>query len=184
MEKIFIGEVKVILDDLGGGKGSIIVSNGYNAYEYFWGAMGGSLKDFLLGINGDYFATKLIGHRDEHEFDIKGSVKNVRAHLREVLPWYNYMSAQKELRSELKMLEYCCTDQDFVREMGELPNKLMCLELDRWDESDFLDIIREELGCEPWHFIDNKPSKEYVFLNKFLPKLQKHIKKELKELVH
>jgi hypothetical protein len=184
MEKIYIGETKIILDDLGEGRGSLIISNGYNAYDHYWGSMGGTLNEFILRIDTGYFAGKMLGHRDIYEFDAKASLRNVRAQLKEDLPWYEYMSAQKELREELRGLKYCSSQEEFVDVLSNLHDKLMCYDLDRYDEAEFLDIIRNGICSESWHLLGTKPSREYNFLVDLLPKLQKHIKKTEKELVH
>jgi len=184
MEKIYIGETKIILDDLGEGRGSIMISDGYNAYDHFWGSMGGTLNEFILHINNGYFASKMLGHRDNDEYDAKTSLRNVRAQLKEDLPWYEYMSAQKELREELRALKYCLSKEEFVNEMSNLPDRLICYDLDRHEETEFLDIIRNGICSEPWYFLGTKPSREYNFLADLLPKLQKHIKKTEKELAH
>ena len=184
LEKFYIGETKIILDDLGEGRGSLTISDGYNAYDYFWGSMGGTLNGFILRINNGYFAGKMLGHRDNYEFDAKISLRNVRAQLKEDLPWYEYMSAQKELREELRNLKYCLSKEEFVNELSDLHHNLMCYDLNRYEEVEFLDIIRNGICCEPWHLLGTKPSHEYNFLANLLPKLQKHIKKTEKELAH
>lgn len=62
IEKLKIGDVEVYLEDFGESKGKIIISNtNGTSYSYYWNAMGGSLKDFLCQLNGDYLARCLIG---------------------------------------------------------------------------------------------------------------------------
>jgi hypothetical protein len=74
--KIKINNTDIFLEDFGDNKGKITVSDtyGYN-YSMFWGAMGGSLKDFLCSINSEYFADKLMGSQSNNEMDVKKTFK-------------------------------------------------------------------------------------------------------------
>jgi len=185
IEKIYLKNCKVLLDDLGDGRGELTII-GDNVYSHFWGSMGSDLKNFLLGTSPSYFAGKLVDYRNEREFDSKGTIRNVRRHIKDELsydmPWYKFMSAQKELREALKELEYCSSQEEFVAEMGQLPDKLYCFDMSRKDEKEFMDIVINGLCDEPWHFIQMKPSRDYRFLEGVLPELQKYIKKELKTI--
>lgn len=180
MKHIKIGNTDVFLDDKGEGKGKITISDiewGYN-FSFYWGAMGCSLEEFLLQINPDYFEGKL-NMGDQGVFDAKGSIKNVRRHIREEmkyqLPWYAYPSAQKELREVLKDIEkHCCSEDEFVDTMSNLTRQLYYYELSYKEETEFLDII-SELEQEPWNFIEKKPSQKSVWLKNFLTKLKKEL---------
>lgn len=180
MEVLKIDQTDIILDDEGDGRGKITISNtyGYN-YSTYWGSMGKrGLKEFLLGMNNDYFINRLVS--DTGVFCGKKSVKNVRRFIREEmsyeLPWYKFMKAQKELRERLKELESCDSDRDFVSAMSNLSGSLYCLELSYDDEKEFNEILGV-LETEPWHFIDYKPSNDVIFLERLFPKLQKKLKK-------
>jgi hypothetical protein len=177
MEKIKIGEVDVILEDLGEGCGKVIIASGLYNSSYYWGAMGGSLKEFLNSINSQYFANKFCSNT--WELNAKKSVKNVRRHIREELsyelPWYKYMEAQKELRKEIKALENCYDKHDFVHQLSNIHNNVLALGLDRYDKEEFIGVLENTFTCEPWNFIGETVTPEY----KWYKNLHKQIKKEI-----
>lgn len=175
LRKLKIKDADVFLEDYETGKGKITISSfNYGAFTFYWGSMGSDLKDFLLRINGDYFAGKLSSN--SYVFDAKGSTKNVRKHIREELsyelPRYKFMSAQKEMREAIKKLEYVSSNNEFVARMIDLPDNLMCYDLDYKEESEFKDIIEGVFKSEPWHFIAEKQSNEYNWLVGFHKDLQ------------
>jgi len=136
IEVIKIDDTDIILQDEGDGRGKITISNswGYN-YSHFWGSMGGSLKEFLLRINEGYFIDKLSDFDDRGVFDGKATMTAVRKHIREEmsyeLPWYKYMSAQKELREKFKEMERIEDENSFVDAMSSLESSLIVWDLDR-----------------------------------------------------
>lgn len=182
MEKITIDSTDIILEDLGNEQGKIIIADtyGYN-YSTYWGAMGGSLKEFLMRINEDYFINRLLPSDDRGVFSGKKSVRNVRKHIKTELsyeiPWYKYMSAQKELRERLKEIESCESDHEFIDAMQRISNDVYCFELDRHDEERFKDALKS-LESEPWHFIETEPSRHSIFLHRIFKRLQKELKKK------
>lgn len=178
MELIKIDDTDIILQDEGNGRGKITISNvwGYN-YSHFWGAMGMPLKEFLLSINESYFIDKLSSPFDRGVFDGKGTIRNVRKFIRTdfEIPWYQHMSAQKELREFLKDMESIESENEFVDKMSNISDDLSLFNLSREDEKEFRDALKS-LEIEPWRFIETGPSHEYLFLKKLFPKLQKKIK--------
>jgi hypothetical protein len=181
MDKIKIEDTDIFLDDQGNGQGKIIIANtyGYN-FSFFWGAMGGSLPDFLLRINESYFVGKLLDGDDNGVLDAKKSVTAVRKYLREEchsdLPWYKYPTAQKSLREELKKLEQCERDDEFVDGIYALPKNVDYSDLDWRDERELRQILEGICQTEPWTFIVKGPSRKALFLKRLFPKLQKAIK--------
>jgi len=183
IEKIYLKNCKVLLDDLGDGRGELTII-GDTVHSYFWGSMGSDLKTFLLGTSPCYFAGKLVDYHDKNEFDGKRSVRKIRRYIKDELsydmPWYKFMPAQKELREALKELEHCSSQEEFVAELTQLPDKLYCFDMSREDEKEFMSIVINGLCSEPWYFIEMKPSRQYLFVEGVLPELQKYIKKEFK----
>ena len=171
-----IDTANVFLLDHGDGKGEIVISDSENGtFTYFWGSMGSSLPDFLKGISTDYFVNKLC--LNTSQFCAQKSVSNIRKYIREnlksELPWYKYQSGQKELREELRKLSQCRTSDEFVDMCLNLPyNKLSLIDLDRYDDEEFREILASFLRCEPWHFIDTVPTREAKYLAKFHVKLK------------
>ena len=184
MESFKIGETDIILEDYGDGKGKIIIANtwGYN-YSYYWGSMGSSLKEFLCSINMYYFTNKLSDPSDNGVFSAEKSVSNFRKYLKTEfkydLPWYKWPEAQKSLREELKNIEECESEESFVYNMNKLYLNIDYSSLDRYDEEEFIDIIKSACN-EPWCFIEKKDSNKTIFLKRLFPKLQKELKKQLK----
>lgn len=178
MEHIQIDETDIFLDDMGDGRGKIIISNtwGYN-FSHFWGSMGSDLKEFLTRINKSYFINKLLPHYDNGQFDPKKTIRNVRKYIRTEfdIPWYQHMSAHKELREFLKELETCDSQRLFVHYMSNISDSIHCFDLNYQDEQEFKSALKV-LECEPWHFIEMGPSNSQIFLEKLYPKLQKKLK--------
>jgi len=175
MKTLNIEGTDIYMEDIEDGRGKITISDSWRgAYTHFWGAMGSNISKFLCDINADYFADKLC--TNTYKFSGKKSVKNVRKYIREEmsydLPWYEFMSAQKELRKKLKAMESCSSANEFVDRMSNLHNELYCLDLSYDEEKEFLDIIKSHFACEPWNFIQEEVSNEYVWLCNIHKKLK------------
>jgi hypothetical protein len=186
MQKLTIGSTDVILEDLGEGRGKVIIADFENdAFNYYWGSMGSSLSDFLLGINPDYFAGKLCPHEQSDEFDCKSTFTALRKFIREEmndeLPWYSFMSAQKEMRKKINEMESeCHSGEHFVSMMQGFSDSLNVFLL---DDMTFLEGMEFEkilspLDNEPWHFIEKMPSRKFNFLMELLPKIKKELKNQ------
>lgn len=180
MEKILLKHAKVILDDEGGGKADIIIDGGLYGYNssYGWGAMGCSLKEFLLKIDEDYFVGNLCSER--FTFSAKASVSNVRRLWKQDGPfeWWENMEFQKSLRAELREIAANCkTEEEFVDNMFEIG-----------DAADFnlIDSDYDQKGAEgffttePWHMIEKVESEESKWFKKVFKQLQKYLIKEAK----
>ena len=135
--------------------------------------MGGTLKEFLLSINEDYFANRLCSNR--FEFSKKGTFANVRKYIREEmdLPWYKETYFQKELREDLNRFQNnCYSEESFVNMWDDFINNIPYhnLECREWEaksiEANFKGI------CEHWNFIEKIESSEYKFYLKLLPLLK------------
>lgn len=181
-EVIKIDETDIFLQDLGPSQGKITVSNtwGYN-YSMYWGSMGGDLKSFLKHINAGYFASKLLGAKDETQMDVRKTFTEIRKYIREEmrLSWYEHQEFQKDMRERLNSFQRECESEPnanyFVDRFNHFVKRLdFSLIKDRYDakrmEEEFENIT------EPWHFIVDKPSQEYVWLTKLHKKLKKALK--------
>jgi hypothetical protein len=183
METLKIGSTDIYLvDGERVGQGKITVSDGYRgAFTTSWGAMGSKLSEFLCGINEYYFAENMLGAVSSQVFDGKRSVTNIRKYIREELsydlPWYIFMSAQKEMRQELKKLEECNSETDFVYRCQNFVDELLCDGLNYKDESEFKTIIRDVFDGEPWNYIATKESSTYLWLCDLHKKIKKRLKK-------
>ncbi|AGO47542.1 hypothetical protein Phi4:1_gp009 [Cellulophaga phage phi4:1] len=183
MEIIKIDNTDIFLEDLGEGRGKIIIANtqGYN-FSYFWGSMGSNLKDFLLRINESYFLGKLSSS-SQGNFSGKKTVTAIRKTLREDffedLPWYKNLEAQKELREKLKHLEGCDEPNSFIYECRSISETYWDID-DKWECHSFTKSV-DSLLEEPWHYFQYTESNEQIFLKKIFKELKKIIKKDGKK---
>jgi hypothetical protein len=180
METLRIGITDIFLEDYDYGQGKITISDSVRgAFTYYWGSMGGKICDFIPGTSPCYFADKLLGTTDSQIFDSKGSVKNIRRYIREELsyelPWYTFMDAQKEMRFELKELENCYSDRDFVDACNNFVDNLYT-DLPYKEDEEFKSIIRGVFETEPWNFITTKYSPKYKWICEIHGKLKKILK--------
>ena len=178
LKRLRVKNSDVFLEDYEVGQGKIIISNlDKGSYTFYWGSMGCSLSDFLLEISEDYFAGKLC--KNSYEFDAKESTtcvrKYIRTELKCELPYWLFLSAQKEMREAIKELENTSSEEEFVSSMLALPENLICYDLNYQEEKDFKKIIDDVFKCEPWNFIEKKPSREYIWLKEFSRELKNHL---------
>lgn len=184
MKKIKIENTDIFFENFELGKGKITISNtyGYN-YSAYWGAMSNNLEEFILEIDSNYFAKKLLGGLNIQSFDVKTTFACLRKFIKDELPlpWYKHLEFQKDLRRLLNEFQVCCEKEkskecfikmfdyyllyslDFSRIKNDTDRELLFDDFDR-------------ISDEPWHFIQTKESDEC----KWLKKLHKKIKKELK----
>lgn len=182
MRVIKIESADVFLDDRGGGKGKLTISDSFmGAYNYFWGAMGGTLEEFISHINTSYFVNKLCS--SSLEFNAKLSARNIRKYIRTELsyelPFWKFMQAQKEMRQMIKELESCENANEFVDACLRLPDALDCCELSYNEEKEFKGIIRGVFTSEPWHFIEESESREAIWLADLHSKIKVELKKAI-----
>lgn len=181
MKQFKIQRTIVTLENLGENQGRITIGNQYSKiYEMYWGSMGGTLEEFLLRINSDYFANKLLGVHSMYVFDSKKTFKELRRFIREDLdlPWYKHQEFQKRLRESINLFqEHCTSDDYFISHFSWYLNHRLDYHLieNRWErdriEKDFNNIT------EPWHFIQQKESDETKWLKNLHKKIQNKISK-------
>lgn len=193
LKRFKIGDVDIILEDFEVGRGKIIVSDNYDHnYSYFWGSMGKNtdISKFLTEINSSYFASNLLPHHDERVIDIKATFKNLRKFIAEELnmPYYKEMEFQKHMREKINDFKRSCEDwggkHTFVYSFhSNFINDLDFYLID--DRFDRDDIRRNFEGIdEVWHFLEEKPSENYYWLERLHKLIIKELKKQKKELVN
>ena len=175
IKNIKIDNTDIFLEDIGENQGKITISNtyGYN-YSCYWGAMGGYLADFISKINGDYFASKLMGSKSNYKIDIDATFKNLRKFIREEmsLPWYKELEFQKDMRKKLNEFQNSCENAHYFVDhfyffVSELNYGLIKDKYDsKYIERDFKNI------SEPWNFIIETENDEFLFLYKLHKKLK------------
>lgn len=176
MESFKINNTDIILQDHGNNKGKIIISlwDKYN-FSHYWGAMGGTLKEFLLSINVDYFVTKLCPAGRWEVFDGKKPATRTRKEIKEFLQWYEHRDFQKHMREEIKKIEVMEDEYEFQSWAESFIDNLDFYLVDRVDrellKSDF-----EGMMCEWRNLIAKTDSPEAKFLSDLFPKIKKHLK--------
>ena len=178
LKRIKIGSTEILLENYELGKGKIIISDPYyNNYSFYWGAMGDTIEEFLKRTDEYYFAGKLCN--ESRTFCGKRTAKGIRRYIKEEmsydLPWYKYMSAQKEMREQIKRIENSDSEYLALSIIECMHENIMCYDLSWKEEKDFIDIIKDHFRNEPWHFLEKDYSKEY----KWLIKLHKNLIKKL-----
>ncbi len=180
MEKLRIETTDIYLDDTKPGSGKITVSDSWHgAYTYYWGAMGSDdLAGFLMRINGEYFADKLSTKREQ--FDAKASARAIRKYIKTdcsyEMPWYKWMSGQKELREKIRELESCSSEDDFMYCCRNIHSSLLCLDMKWEEEREFTELIKA-IFSEPWQFLETKESRQFKWLKDLLGKIQTELQK-------
>jgi hypothetical protein len=181
-----IDNTDVFIEDLGEGKGKLSITNTYgHNYSYYWGAMGSNITEFILRINSEYFADKLLGYQSCYTFCPKQTFSNLRKYIKDemCLNWYEHMEFQSEMRVSINEFQSECDSADhfvygFNTFVDSLPYYLIDCRFDRDSvKSSFKNI------SEPWHFIGDKPSENYKWLLGLHKKISKVIKKYNKSLV-
>ncbi len=188
MHRYIVDGIHILLEDVGPSQGRIIISDtGSNNYSFYWGSMGGTIKEFICRINSDYFADKLLGARSLYEMDVKATFAEIKRHIRTEmgLPWYKYMEFQKDMRECLNDFKEHCEEnnsqQCFVDNFDRLFVDRLSFYLipDRFDreyhEKEFKNIH------EPWNFIQEKENAKCLWLKKLHKNLKKHLVKQDKK---
>lgn len=177
MELIEIGNTDVILQDLGKGRGKIIISDtDRGSFSYYWGSMGTNLKEFIKGLNADYFCGKMC---EVQEFCSERTMHNVRELFEEGIEGNVFImenpSLLEELNEAISGIDDCYDDRDAVNYMGGLIDGLLCYGIDWEDEQDYKESLEEILYDEPWQHLGHRKSNDYLFLEQLLKDLKEYI---------
>lgn len=185
-----IDGIDIYLEDIGEGKGKIIVTSPYNTdhnYSYYWGAMGKSLEDFICGLTDDYFCGCLMGHRSMYSIDIPKTFKAIRNHIKNEVfcGYYNQMEFQKDVRRCLREFQVECEGVDSPEGyfyynfdssfLNQIDYTLITTKSIYGVESE-----REfrEFFTEHHYFIEKSINDEFKRLSKILDKLKSKIKQK------
>jgi hypothetical protein len=187
MEHIRIENTDIIFQEIGDGKGKIIISDdeyGYN-FSYYWGAIpkGKTLKQFIQSSNCDYFVNKL-SHKIKGPIDSHKTFVKLRAYIQECfkyeLRWFEHMEFQKDFRKKIKKLqnEVSC-EAEFIEKIDSFYWELdFYLIKDETEKERVRALFSSMLAHVPSReFIKNKTSKEDIFLEKLHKKIKKALSK-------
>ena len=178
----FVGGTEIILENKGENQGQITINDKeLGAYQMYWGAMGGTIQDFLMRINSDYFTDKLLGVRSTQVFDVKRTFAALRKYIRtEVgLPWYKHQEFQSNLRENLNLYQERCEEYNSEKYFVDHFTDYLCrypsfyLIDDRFEQ----ERIEGELHniSEPWNFICTKESQEAKWLKSLHCKIKRKL---------
>jgi hypothetical protein len=164
--------MRYTLTDISENCGSIQLELNGVLYQYQWGAMDGTISEFISSISGDYFASKLLGTRSRYSFCYRKTFRNLRRFIKEeIMNHYEYMVFQKQMREVIRDFQnqfeekIFVTKNDFVNYfdsyfLSELDFTLIPGDFDsQYVERNFKDLMNE-----PWGFIGEKYSDEYLSL--------------------
>lgn len=180
--RLKIDSTDIFLEEIGENQGKITISDtwGHN-YSTYWGAMGGSLKDFIKRINSDYFANKLMGSTSIYEMDVKATFSAIRKHISSEigLPWYEHQIFQKDMREKLKNFQNECEENEwenyFVDKFFDsFINRLDFYLIEDKFEREYLEKQFRGIS-EWWYFIQSKPNRKFVWLQELHSKLKKEL---------
>lgn len=189
MEHIKIGYTDIIFQEMGNGRGKIIISDneyGYNS-SYYWGSMGKdtTLKQFISSMGTDYFV-KNLSSRQKGPMNLNKTFANLRAYLKESflyeLPWYEHLEFQKDFRKRLKECQKTISDnRDFIDSILSFYEKLdyyliKDIKERRKVENIFKDVFS---NSEPWYFVEHKTHPEEIFFTKLHQKLKSKLSKPI-----
>lgn len=162
----------------------IMIDNGFTTYSTEWGAMG---KDtniywFICSIDEDYFSNRLV--HNTYKPNWKTTFTNIRKHIREELdlPWYRHQEFQKDMRLKINDFYKSCRSSDsadwFVSNIDFYLVSMMDFNLinDRWDSEDIEKNFKYRFNSEPWYFITESYSDEYLRMRKLHKSLKKYFK--------
>lgn len=186
IRKLAIDEATVYLEELGprAGKVMLTMPNG-EAYSYSWGAMGGTLTEFLQGISAEYFARNLVPPDSQQMMDVPATFATVRKFIREEirLAGYQHMEFQKDMRAHLRSFQEEMEDHPSDRAFVDRFNPAFISRLNFYlieDQSERNCMEREfkNLSSEPWHYIAHSPSPAMKAVKALHGKLVARLKQE------
>ena len=187
--KVNGGKTLVRLEDYEENQGKITLEDTVRGdYSMYWGAMGGTIRKFVLSINSDYFVGKLIGIRNSNVFDPKATFVAINEYLldegfirvaRKYPDFYrNFKDRLKDFKADC---EECPSERYFVDTFHMHMEQNLWLITDEYDRESVKKIMS---GIdEPWSFINTKQSNEAKWLNSTHSRIKNKLKKLLCENV-
>ena len=177
-----VSGTEITLENKGENQGQVTISDSKKGkYQMYWGAMGATIQDFILGINSDYFASKLLDTRNSNVFNPAGTFKELRKFIRDELdlPWYKHLDFQKNLREVLNSFQSQCEEINDERYFVDsfsfyLSTKLDFYLIDDRAERNRLEDEFKNIN-EPWHFIQTKESQETKWLKSIHAKIKRKL---------
>lgn len=175
---------EIILVNKGENQGEIqIKGKTKGSFSMYWGAMGGTIEDFMVKINSDYFSSKLLGSINSQVFCEKETFKNLRQYIKENIDFRVDRGSlfRKDLNKVLRDFQRKCKEHGtptYFIESFEYNLSIIDFYLieERYDKC----RMREDfvaMSGEPWLFIGTKESDT----SKWLKTIHAGIKRKLKQ---
>lgn len=175
---------EVILINKGTNQGEIqIKGKTKGSFSMYWGAMGGTIEDFMVKINSDYFSSKLLGSINSQVFCEKETFKNLRQYIKESIDFRVDGGSlfRKDLNKVLRDFQRKCKEhgthtyfvESFEYNLSKVDFRLVRERYDR----DKMKYEFDAMFGEPWLFIDTKESDTC----KWLKTIHAGIKQKLKQ---
>lgn len=169
--KVDLFDGSVVFENIKENHWRITVHSTPNTYSSYWGAMpANTVKGLIDLMDSHYFAKNLIEHDRRYVPDWKCTFKVLRKFIREELglKWYQHQAFQKDMRKAIKRFQQWCCDVNSKRYFVDMFESQFINDL---DFGLIEDAIAEktikanfESITEPWHFIEDKYSNEFVWL--------------------
>jgi hypothetical protein len=184
MKSLRILDYDILLQDLGQGKGKVIIAGFDLNTSYYWGAMGENLEDFICSIDTSYWLNKLLPLNVDKPINSRKTFAAFRKQLKECLQdrvypygWWVEREFQAEMWEKVRDIQQSATEEyEFIDAICLLPEKLdYYLIADKYDRESFKEAIQNACS-EPWYCTVKGESRE----ERMLIKLHKALKKELK----
>lgn len=112
-----------MLEDLGEGKGQIMINSDYGTWTYYWGAMDKGIREFLIGCDTSYLMGKFGGARTW--FDSEATRQNFKNTLDESLKNGELTKEDhEELMEEIDNSDFNSAAKTERRSIDEFDNSL------------------------------------------------------------
>lgn len=105
--------------DANGKTGRLQIASDFGSWQYYWGACSSNFKDFLIGLNIDYVASKF---GESKWFDLDKTILSLKNQINEYTKYDPIDELKNELLSELKILEdETSCKEEFIQKMWDSP---------------------------------------------------------------
>ncbi len=153
----------VFIKPTGETTGSIHITGRFINGSTYWGAMGCGILEFLLSINGDYFANRLV--QNDIVYSSKKTARAIRKEFSEHINYWQDMEEQKEFRKLVKEIE---NGLEFNEGISNIIER-------HWEGYDIKQAIKWTFD-DCYYLYQQEYSREYKYAYKFLKELQRSIK--------
>ena len=172
------GDIFTLKDYGNNSSGKLTVEIAYGStFSAYWGSMGSSLEGFICRCDVSYLKGCL--RAGGLKFSPKKTLKNIRAKIREEIPYYRFREAQKQLREDLKKLENYDDRAVFHSELSHLVERISeqfnDSSEDSFDKKEAIETL-DNIDNYFWNYSDIEATGESIYMTKILKNLQTVLK--------